>query len=201
MCVRVRVRVRYSDLVEKWLELGNKPTLMLEPCNTYRIRLLYQELGRKYQGRILLESTGEGPRRTMKVTRLSQEGKEQMAREIRERQEVRSRARRVRLELASNYHDHQAEYLQGIGFRRVIDVLIEARKPLIGHNMFLDILHIHHRFIGPLPSTCEEFKHKIHQAFPMYIPQPVDSRLHVHTRTRRRRGRASYIRCFTIQHP
>jgi hypothetical protein len=42
----------------------------------------------RFEGRILLESEGDGPRRTMKVIRLSDEDREQQARVARERQEV-----------------------------------------------------------------------------------------------------------------
>jgi poly(A)-specific ribonuclease len=74
----------------------------------------------------------------------------------------------------------QQEYQQAIGFRRVIDVISRERKPLIGHNMFLDILHIHHRFLAPLPASCDEFKHNIHKAFPWYCIIEIITAFAVH---------------------
>ena len=40
-----------------------------------------------------------------------------------------------------------------LGFSQVIDEVIKAKKPLVGHNMFLDILFVYSQFVGELPNT------------------------------------------------
>jgi hypothetical protein len=35
-----------------------------------------------------------------------------------------------------------------LGFSQVIDSIIKSKKPLVGHNMFLDMLFIYSQFIG-----------------------------------------------------
>ena len=45
-----------------------------------------------------------------------------------------------------------------VGFRKVIDKLVETKKPIVGHNCFLDLAHLVHKFIEPLPTSLEEFK-------------------------------------------
>jgi len=46
----------------------------------------------------------------------------------------------------------QRELNEAIGFRKVIDALIEAKKPLLGHNMMLDLLHLFACF-GAIPAV------------------------------------------------
>jgi hypothetical protein len=37
---------------------------------------------------------------------------------------------------------------EAIGFRHVIDILSGSNKPLVGHNMLLDIVQLHAHFIS-----------------------------------------------------
>ncbi|KAK9673737.1 hypothetical protein RND81_12G185800 [Saponaria officinalis] len=56
-----------------------------------------------------------------------------------------------------------------VGFRRVIDLLSAEKKLIVGHNCFLDMAHVYHKFFGPLPSTVEEFVSNLHKSFPHII--------------------------------
>ncbi|KAJ2788186.1 hypothetical protein H4R21_007051, partial [Coemansia helicoidea] len=58
------------------------------------------------------------------------------------------------------------------GFCAVMDLLSAARKPVVGHNMPLDVLHAYDKFVRPLPETRAEFERKI-QAF---LPVLVDTK-------------------------
>ncbi|KAH6764441.1 Polynucleotidyl transferase [Perilla frutescens var. frutescens] len=60
-----------------------------------------------------------------------------------------------------------------IGFRHVIDLLSSERKLIVGHNCFLDIAHVYSKFIGPLPSTAEEFASAVRTYFPNIIDTKV----------------------------
>lgn len=60
-----------------------------------------------------------------------------------------------------------------IGFRHVIDLLSSERKLIVGHNCFLDIAHAYRKFIGPLPSTAEEFVSAVQTYFPSIIDTKV----------------------------
>jgi hypothetical protein len=59
------------------------------------------------------------------------------------------------------------ELREAIGFRHVIDHVIASKKALVGHNMMLDLLHIYHSFIRPLPPKFEDFRSEMHQLFPV----------------------------------
>lgn len=39
-----------------------------------------------------------------------------------------------------------------LGFSKIIALLEEYKKPIVGHNIFLDTVLLHSQFIGPLPS-------------------------------------------------
>ena len=53
-----------------------------------------------------------------------------------------------------------------MGFTRVIELLIKARKPIIGHNMAFDSTFIFDSYIDRLPATYVDFAKKWKQNFP-----------------------------------
>jgi poly(A)-specific ribonuclease len=58
---------------------------------------------------------------------------------------------------------------QTIGFRKVIDMLVNAKKQIVGHNLFLDLIMLYQQFQGPLPDTSDAFKSKLNHMFPNVI--------------------------------
>ncbi|KAF4024705.1 hypothetical protein G4228_016690 [Cervus hanglu yarkandensis] len=59
--------------------------------------------------------------------------------------------------------------LSARGFSVFFQMLVKARKPLVGHNMMMDLLHLHEKFFRPLPESYDEFKLNIHNLFPVLI--------------------------------
>ncbi|ORX72740.1 ribonuclease CAF1 [Linderina pennispora] len=55
------------------------------------------------------------------------------------------------------------------GFCEIIDKLSAARKPVIGHNMPLDILHMFSKFHKQLPDTRAEFEKELGKFMPVLI--------------------------------
>ncbi|NWI56497.1 PNDC1 ribonuclease, partial [Calyptomena viridis] len=55
------------------------------------------------------------------------------------------------------------------GFTNLFQILVKAKKPLVGHNMLMDLMHLHDKFYQPLPESYEEFKRNIHNLFPVLI--------------------------------
>ncbi|XP_061482347.1 poly(A)-specific ribonuclease PNLDC1 isoform X2 [Rhineura floridana] len=55
------------------------------------------------------------------------------------------------------------------GFTNLFQILVKAKKPLVGHNMLMDLLHLHEKFYNPLPEKYEEFKKNIHALFPVIM--------------------------------
>jgi poly(A)-specific ribonuclease len=48
-------------------------------------------------------------------------------------------------------------------------MLSACGKPIVGHNIVIDLAYILAQFVGPLPSTMEGYKRMIHHTFPMYV--------------------------------
>ena len=53
-----------------------------------------------------------------------------------------------------------------IGFRKVIDAISENKAPIVGHNMFLDLLYFYHNFYKSLPESFDEFTMNVQKIFP-----------------------------------
>lgn len=56
-----------------------------------------------------------------------------------------------------------------VGFSRVIREISSRGKLIVGHNMLLDLCHLTHRFLDPLPSDYQLFKEMVHSLFPKII--------------------------------
>ncbi len=64
-------------------------------------------------------------------------------------------------------------FQQEMGFSAVIEALIAAKKPIVGHNMIYDIIYLYNQFIDDLPDTYNEFVLKWHQMFPYVYDNKV----------------------------
>lgn len=53
-----------------------------------------------------------------------------------------------------------------MGFSLIIQAMIEAKKPVIGHNCMYDWLYLYNQFIGPLPETYLQFAQEWSSRFP-----------------------------------
>lgn len=54
-----------------------------------------------------------------------------------------------------------------VGFRHIVDKIIEKQKIIVGHNMILDLLHFFEKFCACLPDNLFAFKEKAHTLFPL----------------------------------
>jgi poly(A)-specific ribonuclease len=52
-----------------------------------------------------------------------------------------------------------------VGFSRIIKLFEKYQPALIGHNLFLDVAHIFHKLLKPLPNTLSEFKTELKKSF------------------------------------
>ncbi|KAL6044300.1 CAF1-domain-containing protein [Balamuthia mandrillaris] len=137
-------------MIEEWLQSSTEQALQLAPCNSYQRRLLYQEIGKRYNNRLHVEahSVENTHLRRVSISRMTEEEKSQWQRE--------------------QLQHSMDELEEAIGFRKVLEMLIRHRKPLVGHNMLLDLLHLF-SFIYQLPSTVFDFKAKATELFPCIL--------------------------------
>jgi hypothetical protein len=121
--------------------------------SSFQRLLLYQELPRRYPEMTVMsdkdESTGE---RVVKIAKLTPE-----------EHEADIQARRDAL---------KQEIRDAFGFGHVFKAIIDAKKPVLGHNMFLDLAICYHHFLKPLPEDSNEFCRELHAA----IPQIMDNK-------------------------
>ncbi|NXB76123.1 PNDC1 ribonuclease, partial [Donacobius atricapilla] len=74
--------------------------------------------------------------------------------------------------LENSSYDHCQKkliLLSARGFTNLFQILVKAKKPLVGHNMLMDLMHLHDKFYRPLPESYDEFKRNIHNLFPVII--------------------------------
>lgn len=62
--------------------------------------------------------------------------------------------------------DYEAIADETMGFSKVIQSIISHRKPIVGHNVLVDIMHIIHQFVSPLPSKYGDFQFITQELFP-----------------------------------
>ena len=56
-----------------------------------------------------------------------------------------------------------------VGFSQVFKMLVKSRKPLVGHNLLMDLMLIYHHLYQPLPASLTEFKQNLLQLFSCII--------------------------------
>ena len=71
-----------------------------------------------------------------------------------------------KISLEEKEETKRKKLLEFIGFTSIIKLIIESRKPLVGHNCKLDLLYLYQTFIGPLPESYSEFKSLFNSLFP-----------------------------------
>ena len=62
--------------------------------------------------------------------------------------------------------EKERKFCKAAGFGMVMKALVACGKPVVGHNMRLDLAYTWHQFIGPLPWTWEEYREEVVRAFP-----------------------------------
>ncbi|KAI8916855.1 ribonuclease H-like domain-containing protein [Entophlyctis helioformis] len=127
--------------IRDWLQNSTEQVHNVPTPSSYHKRLIHQEVKKQFNGNLSTESTKLGV-------------------DIRKRLTEEKSANDDRVVALG------AELDTLIGFRKVIDILSAAKKPIVGHNMLLDLCHFCHRFIQPLPDTFEEYKSVMHGLFP-----------------------------------
>lgn len=61
---------------------------------------------------------------------------------------------------------------EAVGLRKVLDLIIENKSVVVGHNVFQDLVFVYSQFLGRLPETVEEFSNVISKTFPTWPPNP-----------------------------
>jgi DNA-directed RNA polymerase subunit F len=65
--------------------------------------------------------------------------------------------------------DINKELEAAIGFGHIFRCMVKSKKPLVGHNMLLDLAFLYQKFYRSLPESYSTFKRELHQLFPVVI--------------------------------
>ncbi|UXI14903.1 Methionine aminopeptidase 1D [Sarcoptes scabiei] len=57
--------------------------------------------------------------------------------------------------------------IEALGFSLIIELLIKYQKPIVGHHLFYDLMHIYHSFIEDLPVHYSEWRRNLKICFPI----------------------------------
>ncbi|XP_047109506.1 poly(A)-specific ribonuclease PARN-like isoform X1 [Schistocerca piceifrons] len=136
--------------IKNFLSEEGKEELTLEGCNGFVRKLMYQEVSERFRGVRLETRKAAGGDRILVASRLGTNEEEQQ--------------RLKDLQLAEIQDLDSA-----VGFSRVIRMLSQSGKLLIGHNMLLDICLIINQFCTELPESYLEFKQIVSFLFPRLL--------------------------------
>ncbi|XP_066249816.1 poly(A)-specific ribonuclease PARN-like [Euwallacea similis] len=132
--------------LEEFLQ-SEEPEIQLPKCNAFLRRLIYQTNTEKFHDKIQLET------RTVEKDRILVASK------------LKSREERDEVE-QKKFQKLFAQMENFIGFSKVIRMIIESGKLIVGHNLMLDFLHTIDKFLTPLPNDYLEFKECASSLFP-----------------------------------
>lgn len=138
--------------IDAWLQFSSTKKMALPPCNAFQRRLIYQEVGKRYNAFLHLESISVkegGHQKYMEIQRMTEE--ERKAYSLKKTQDLLD------------------ELDESVGFRKVLDMVASSKKLLVGHNLILDVCFLLAHFFGPLPESLVDFKSLLHTAFPKIL--------------------------------
>lgn len=128
--------------------------LIIQRCNAFMRRLVYQEARIRWPNKIRLENKIENTWNCILVQRAGTEEEE--------KEKDSQKREKEKLEIA-----------EAVGLSNLLKKIADSGKILVGHNMLLDLCHIVHQFFTPLPKEYLEFKTLIHNLFPRLLDTKV----------------------------
>ncbi|KAG9294617.1 hypothetical protein G9A89_008096 [Geosiphon pyriformis] len=129
-------------LVEAWVENPLAEELVIETPSIRQKRLLLQETRERFDGFIV----GDSRQKSVMFRQISQEERQKRIDEAAE-------------EAATSL----------INFRVVIELMVAAKKPVVGHNCFLDFCQFINQFWEEIPERIRDWKQMVHEMFEIVI--------------------------------
>jgi len=143
--------------IEQFLKTGGQESFLMDKCNGFQRRLVYQTARERFPDTSLSSIANEGGDRVIQVMKAD---KDQQAR------------------IALESDQAEMDNLEGtMGFTRVIQKIAESGKLVVGHNMLLDVAFTLNQFAAPLPTDYSEFK----ALAASVLPRVMDTKLMANT--------------------
>ncbi|XP_044015716.1 poly(A)-specific ribonuclease PARN-like isoform X1 [Aphidius gifuensis] len=128
--------------------------LLIDRCNAYIRRLMFQEVRIRWPDKVKLESKIDGVLQGLVAYKLGSKDEE----------DKKETYRREKENIAIK---------EAVGLTALLRKIADSQKLIVGHNMLLDLCHIVRQFFGPLPENYSEFKALIHNLFPKLIDTKI----------------------------
>ena len=142
------------DTIEKMLKDPEEKVTQFPPCNGYLRKLIYQNVKQRFKAGIHMESSvNDKKERFIVVTKVSEDEKKKFEEDKLAKEE----------ELVDN----------AVGFSQVVKMISQSGKLVVGHNMFLDLLHVIEQFMCPLPELFDDLKATVRAVFPRLVDTKV----------------------------
>ena len=143
-----------SDSVVTFMNDDDSQCIDLPICNPFQRKLIYEKMEERYPLGLYLECvTNENNEKFIRVHKTAASGIKKFRDEKQEKEEKM-------LE-------------EVIGFSKVIKLIAKSKKPLIGHNMLLDLFLTTTNFFGPPPLCLQDFKEFVNKLFPVIFDTKV----------------------------
>ncbi|KAG2242397.1 hypothetical protein Bca4012_063580 [Brassica carinata] len=135
-----------------------RPALSLQGFTCHQLRVIRLVLGKHFRDLVYIHANDKSSCSQDFVVYTDSESDKQNL--LKEAKDERKRVAERKIQSA-------------IGFRHVIDLLSSEKKLVVGHNSILDIAHVYSKFVGPMPSTAEEFVASIRDHFPYIVDTKI----------------------------
>ncbi|KAF9101626.1 hypothetical protein BGX27_011392 [Mortierella sp. AM989] len=119
------------EKIREWVQSSAEEPLTIPAPNSFFRRLVYQIVRTDFND--ALHAISNSQARTMTLQHLTEE--------------IRLQKEQAKIPKAPT-----------LNLRRILDLISDSRKPLIGHNCFLDLMQISQQFLWNLPIDLEEWK-------------------------------------------
>ncbi|KAM1806042.1 hypothetical protein ACFX11_029234 [Malus domestica] len=163
-----------------------RPALGLREFTSHQLRLIQMVITRHFQDLSYVQiNGGKSCQQQLVVRTESKDDRELLLKEVKD----------------EHHREAEVKVQAAVGFRHVIDLLSSEQKLIVGHNCFLDIAHVYSKFLGPLPSTAEEFVSTVNK----YFPHVIDTKVLLNTddvlQQRMKKSRTSLSSAFALLCP
>ena len=142
------------EKVEKFVNDPEKKSFNLPPSTPLVRKLVYSSVNSAYETGLYLESkTNEENEKFIMITKCTEEEKKDLE--------------------SKKFDQENVEIEQAVGFSKVVRLLSQSGKVILGHNMLLDLLHTIRLFVSPLPNNLDGFKALIKGVLPRLVDTKV----------------------------
>ncbi|XP_078611621.1 poly(A)-specific ribonuclease PARN-like isoform X1 [Branchiostoma floridae x Branchiostoma japonicum] len=162
----IQVPAEHKDFIQQTVTRiqsfidSEEESLQLEPCNAYLRKLIYSTVKNKFSSSVYLE------------TKVGEQNQHYFIEVSKANEEVlKKRGEEKRQQELDELDD-------AVGMSKIIKMICQSGKLVIGHNMLLDVLHLVHKFSYPLPQEIDEFKSLVNCLFPRLLDTKLMASMH-----------------------